>query len=330
MNSSSRWASQPAELDVIYASPFAGACACRTSTLNGFVETADNTHAFLKPEGSVSSINSYGYSPQPLQYYIDYTRTILTTKGADGKMPAKPIFISITASDPQDLDEMVTRIQVLRTELRKFYESKPAGVVVDPSTLIAIEFNTSCPNIPNSPPPAYDIPRLSPFLEILRQAFRADNSLILGLKLPPYSDSTMPAEVVRELEKYSTLTQLPDRTPISPWAFLTCTNTLGNSFAPESQLIRPGGNVSNNGEGLQGGLGGDPIHFLALGNVRAFAQALNQSPDTAMHDVRIIGVGGVTSRAAADRMRDAGATVVACATLLGMKGVEALAELAPA
>lgn len=54
-------------------------------------------------------------------------------------------------------------------------------------------------------------------------------------------------------------------------------------------------------------------------NVRSFATLLTADPQTA--DIKIIGVGGVTSPKAAKRMFRAGASVVACATALGKEGV---------
>jgi dihydroorotate dehydrogenase (fumarate) len=48
---------------------------------------------------------------------------------------------------------------------------------------------------------------------------------------------------------------------------------------------------------------------------------LVSSPIAAVKHIGIIGVGGVTSPAAYKRMRDAGATAVACATALGVNGI---------
>lgn len=48
---------------------------------------------------------------------------------------------------------------------------------------------------------------------------------------------------------------------------------------------------------------------------------LASSPIPAIQSIGIIGVGGVTSPAAYQRMKKAGAAAVACATALGMNGV---------
>lgn len=50
-----------------------------------------------------------------------------------------------------------------------------------------------------------------------------------------------------------------------------------------------------------------------------FAKLLLANPSTA--DIKILGVGGVTSPAAAKRMFKVGATAVECATALGKEGV---------
>jgi len=53
----------------------------------------------------------------------------------------------------------------------------------------------------------------------------------------------------------------------------------------------------------------------------------NEAITAGLGDVRIIGVGGVTSKEAAARMRQAGADVVGCATLLGKEGIQAFEML---
>jgi len=340
MNSSCLWASDLSDLRTLYDSPHTGAVTTRTATLHGFSEDGSHAHAFL--HGSISSINSYGYSPHPLSQYLAWVRILLTTPTAAGTKPKKPIIISITASTPPVLAQLVDEIQSLRAELRDGHlSSRPADVdadasAPDPSGLIAVEINTSCPNIPGTPPPAYSLPQLFPFLDVLATAVRGDPTLTLGLKLPPYPEPAKAAEVVRALGAYTT--QRTDGTPMSPWAFLTCTNTLGNALVFEEQVLRHD-SVTRESQasaavrqfalpGGRGGLGGDAIHALALGNVHAFAQALSESPDPALRDVRLIGVGGVTSPAAAARMRAAGADVLACATLLGREGVRAFEILA--
>lgn len=81
---------------------------------------------------------------------------------------------------------------------------------------------------------------------------------------------------------------------------------------------------------IYGGLAGEFIHPLSLGNVHRFSSLLGSHPDPQLRGIVVIGVGGVTSSAAALRMVRAGASLVACATALGVHGVSAFEGLAEA
>jgi dihydroorotate dehydrogenase (fumarate) len=63
-----------------------------------------------------------------------------------------------------------------------------------------------------------------------------------------------------------------------------------------------------------------PLNHLCR-NVLAFSELIAQHSDPAIREIKIIGVGGVTSAAAYRRMRSVGAYAVACATALGLEGV---------
>ncbi|KAG5634908.1 hypothetical protein H0H81_000368 [Sphagnurus paluster] len=313
INSSCAWASDLAQLTALYESPFTGAVTTRTATLDGFQEGPSHTVAFTTAE-SLASINSYGYSPHPLTQYLTWIKALLTQPG-----PTKPFIISITSSSAPTLRTMVAAIQTLRTEL---------GASLAPA--IAIELNTSCPNIPGAPPTAYAISALRPLLAVLCEAHTHDPSLTLGLKLPPFVHR---AQFVALLDGLVDL--CPPDSDACPFAFFTCTNTLGNSLLFADQCTPPD---RDNATTLEhepksepnfavptalGGLAGEPLHALALGNVYTFAQLL-QAPEYArLRGVALVGVGGVTSRAAAERMRRAGACVVGCATFFGREGVRA-------
>lgn len=183
---------------------------------------------------------------------------------------------------------------------------------------IAIELNTSCPNIPAHPPPSYDPagPALAALLDALAEFFWKDTRLTIGIKLPPYVVGTQITDVVQTIAAYSRID--PELgTSVNPIAFLTCTNTLGNSLAFADQV--QGATVS---PGI-GGLAGEAIHSLSLGNVYAFSKLLAKSEDPALQEIAIIGAGGVTTSEAVARMHRAGARVVGSATLLGKLGVPA-------
>ena len=157
---------------------------------------------------------------------------------------------------------------------------------------------------------------------MLTDAHSIDLTLSIGLKLPPYVYKDQISEVIAGIKSLSTPSD--DGTVNNPVAFLTCTNTLGNSLLFSDQAITTGHQLFAVPTAL-GGLAGDPLHPLALGNVFTFKNLISsqEAKDTGISHIKIIGVGGVTSREAAMRMRNAGAVAVGCATLFGKEGVRA-------
>lgn len=319
INTACAWATDEPQLAALFDSPYTGAVTTRTSTLGGFTEDASHTvtpfpfskHAadpLIKVaffRDSLSSINSYGYSPHPLLSYVGpggWVRAILE-RTPDS---SKPFIISITESHPTDLRLVLNAIQDLRAAQQGW------------ASRIAIELNTSCPNIPAHPPPSYDPagPALAALLDVLAEFFWKDTRLTIGIKLPPYVVGTQIADVVQTIAAYSRID--PELAmSVNPIAFLTCTNTLGNGLAFADQVegatVPPG----------IGGLAGEAIHSLSLGNVYAFSKLLAESEDPALQEIAIIGAGGVTTPEAVARMHRAGARVVGSATLLGKLGVAA-------
>ncbi|KAI3608700.1 dihydroorotate oxidase [Moniliophthora roreri] len=256
----------------------------------------------------MSSINSYGYSPHPLSSYLEWIQKILDS---DKKENVKPFIISITASTSSDLERMVTDIQTFRVST--------GDNAITPSR-IAIELNTSCPNIPESPPSAYSPLSevgLRDLLGVLRDANASDPTLTIGLKLPPFVSRQQFVDIITLLNQFSYSS--PDSRPF-PFAFLTCTNTLGNSLF-FSEQTRSSISMEFALPTATGGLAGDALHPLALGNVYTFAHLLKS--EASLTDMGLIGVGGVTNQEGVKRMQKAGAVVVGCATMLGIHGVKA-------
>jgi len=306
INSSCAWASELHELEELYKSVYTGAVTTRTATLNGFTE--DSSHTVVFSKDSVSSLNSYGYSPHPLSTYLSWIQAIIQ----NDPNSSKPFIISVTSSSPSSLSSMLDAIQDLRSKL---HDSE--GYI----SRIAVELNTSCPNIKGSPPPAYSVPALVPLLNVLAEHHRKDTTLTIGLKLPPYFYSTQFEDMLRCISGYSGVVQ-------NPFAFLTCTNTVGSCLLFTDQIDHT---VPSTGQFALpttfGGLAGESIHALSLGNVCTFVELLASAEDEMLRGIKIIGVGGVTSPEAAVRMRRAGASVVGCATLLGKLGVTAFERL---
>ncbi|KAI0935790.1 hypothetical protein AcW1_000217 [Taiwanofungus camphoratus] len=328
LNSSCLWASDLDQLRELYGSPYTGAVTTRTATLRGYKEDTSNAVVFARD--TLATLNSYGYSPHPLSQYLEWVGMLLTAPSSKKAvtMRRKPIILSITASNPADLSEMLKHIVAFRARLHSELSSSES----DAATLVALELNTSCPNIPSAPPPSYHLPALRPLLDVLAEEARSDPGLTLGLKLPPYPDVTRVTEVVACLSEYTFVNQAGEKQ--NPFAFLTCTNTLGGSLLFTQQAFASLSTSTPTSSPTAtdtifalppalGGLGGAPLHPLALGTVLSFSRALAMHSDPAVRAIKLIGVGGVVDCAAAARMRAAGACAVGCATLLGKEGVRA-------
>ncbi|KAF7306468.1 DHO-dh domain-containing protein [Mycena indigotica] len=304
VNASCAWASDLQQLQALFDCDYTGAVITRTATLQGFTEDATHTAAFASQ--SLSSINSYGYSPHELAQYLLWIDTILSSAKTK-----KPFIISTTASDPKSMELAVSAIQSLRAKHPQ----------------VGIEFNTSCPNIQGSPPAGYTPRELVPLLSVLADAWALDPTLTIGLKLPPYVHAAQFIEVISVLRALCTL-QPGSGGARSPIAYIACTNTLGNSLLFPDQVDESAASEFALPTGL-GGLAGDALHPLALGNVHSFSKALaSEGSNSGLRDLIIIGIGGVTSAAAAERMRKAGAHVVGSATLFGKEGIRAFEILA--
>ncbi|KAF8641087.1 hypothetical protein AX17_000731 [Amanita inopinata Kibby_2008] len=307
INSACAWSSDFYQLQALYDSPYTGAVTTRTTTLKGFRE--DDSHSVAFTSSTTSTLNSYGYSPHPLATYLSWIEHIL----ANSQMSKlKPFIISITASDMNTLQSLVQHIQRLRQKLRKHADTDSEHPPV------AIEVNTSCPNIPNASPPGYEPSSLSAILSTLAEEFAKDHSLTLGLKLPPFVYHEQFLAVLEAIK--STVFSIEDGSRISPIAFVTCTNTLGSSLLFSEQVVNQQSDYAV--PTALGGLAGELIHPLALGNVHVFAN-LFQNAAPGLPSIKIIGVGGVTSKEAAERMFKAGAAIAGCATLLGKEGIHA-------
>jgi dihydroorotate dehydrogenase (fumarate) len=225
---------------------------------------------------------------------------------------------------------MLDSIQGLRV---KFRDSEGT------TSRIGIELNTSCPNIKGSPPPAYNMSGLTPILDVFAQYFWRDPTLAIGLKLPPYTYSTQFDELVRTISAYSRPDPSDESRRLNPFAFLTSTNTLGQTlFFAEQATVPVTATATNTSTPVVlpwefalptvlGGMAGEALHPLALGNVYTLRRLLDAHDDPSVRGISIVGVGGVTSRAAHVRMRRAGAAIVACATILVREGAGAFKKL---
>jgi dihydroorotate dehydrogenase (fumarate) len=114
-------------------------------------------------------------------------------------------------------------------------------------------------------------------------------------------------------------------------SFVTATNTLGSalhlSSPPSLAVDKPPTYQptlsSAAGTGI-GGLAGEAIHYLSLGNVDTLRRGLDA---VGLQDVVVIGVGGVGDTEGMRRMLSVGAGAVGVGTALGREGVDVFAKI---
>lgn len=306
LNSATPWATSVDDLTALYNSPHTGAVTTRTSLLHGFPENPSVHQKVLFPTpgtgSAVSSLNTYGYSPLPLDHYLHAVDNIIKASNAP---QTKPFIISVTGRPDEVKDAVVT--------IGNFAKKTSYSLLV--------EINLSCPNITGKPPPAYNLVELLNYLSAL-SGIELAAPVPLGLKTPPY---TYDGEYKVLLDA---LKQHPDVV-----SFITSTNTLGSSLhlsSPPSLAVSDSRRTvyqptlsSEAGTGI-GGLGGACIHWLSLGNVATIRRMLNAE---GLRDVAVIGVGGVGDRDGWERMLSVGAVAVGVGTALGDRGVRVFGEI---
>ena len=238
----------------------------------------------------------------------------MSESGQLDKVPAKPFIVSVSGS-VSEVAACCTHLLELQNHPERF-RWKPDGDYGD--LVMMMEINLSCPNIPGKPPPAYDGAALSEYITAISEAIQmtgAGNGIPMhvGIKTPPYTYAGQFGTLIQAFERS---VELYGGCPIS---FITATNTLGSCLV----LNADGGSTlgSANGSGV-GGLAGDALHPLALGNVKTIKQMLNASLFEELKRIAIIGIGGVSDAGGYKRMRKVGAMAVGVGTALGLDGVK--------
>ena len=334
LNSANPWATTYDDLKTLYDSPNTGAVTIRTSLWTEFQQDPKlHQYTFFSPTtghatskidtslaegrgeslpGETSSLNTLGYSPIS---FPDYMKVLgnMSESGQLDKVPAKPFIVSVTGTVFQ-VAACCTHLLELQNHPERF-RWKPDGDYGD--LVMMMEINLSCPNIPDKPPPAYDGRELSEYIAAISEAkqmasIRNEIPLHVGIKTPPYTYAGQFQTLIQTLEQS---TALHDGCPIS---FITATNTLGSCLVLDER--RESALGSANGSGI-GGLAGDALHPLALGNVKTIREMLDASPFEELRRIAIIGVGGVSDAAGYRRMRKVGAMAVGVGTALGREGV---------
>lgn len=311
INSANPWCSTREDLQALFDSPHTGAVTTRTSLLVGFphdpaihqfVFFGNGSHSAQSkdsrdgpiPASHEGSLNTLGYSPTPLADYLAMLGDIVASSTLpDPTRWSKPFIISVTGS-ADDVVECYSMIQDVQETL---------------SNPLCMEVNLSCPNIPSKPPPAYSKSSLVEYLQKLAQVPHATGKhrVAIGLKTPPYTYHDQLRNLIDALGASSTSTCRVD--------FITAINTLGGSLLLDSDLTPVLNSASDSGIG---GMGGGPVHPLALGNVKTIRQLLDEH---GLGSTSIIGVGGVSDAGGFRRMKSAGASIVGVGTALGREGV---------
>ncbi|QSZ37843.1 hypothetical protein DSL72_008943 [Monilinia vaccinii-corymbosi] len=315
INSACPWATTKSELLDLYSSPHTGAVTIRTSLLEPFTHDPQiHQYTFFDPKsnstlasisqgrseakpGETNSLNTLGYSPISLDSYLHILLELAHDEEFQHLTP-KPWIISVTGS-AEEVGECCKRI---------------SGQHGKSNLKLMMEINLSCPNIAGKSPPAYDEQALTSYIKAIGsvKAGGGKQDILVGIKTPPYTHSEQFQNLISALEFGSALL---GHNPIS---FITATNTLGSCLVVD-ELGNPilGSSV---GGGI-GGMAGDALHPIALGNVKTIRKMLDESRFESVRCTEVIGVGGVKDKASFTRMRSVGASIVGVGTALGREGV---------
>jgi len=330
LNSANPWATTQEDLLSLYDSPYTGAVTIRTSLLDGFTQSA-STHQYtffsastgytksnVDSSGSVyaegrgavipgetSSLNTLGYSPIPFGHYLNILHSLARSQQLT-RQPMKPFIVSVTGS----ADE----VQKCYLQLVKLHNDSVPGLD------LMMEINLSCPNIPDKAPPAYDGWSLAEYISavsVVQHDFAAEGlkKVHVGIKSPPYTYHDQFVTLIESIESRVVGQKDGERCPIS---FITATNTLGSCLVLNQKGEPALGSATGTGIG---GMAGDALHALALGNVRTIRSMLDASNYESVRTIAIIGVGGVGDADGYQRMRSVGAMAVGVGTALGREGV---------
>jgi dihydroorotate dehydrogenase (fumarate) len=205
--------------------------------------------------------------------------------------------IEKTLSMAQEMKEYTTKPVIISLSGLSLDENlQMIKMVQDQNIVDLIELNLSCPNIPNKPMVGYDPEQV---LNTLSKVREIGGNIKLGVKLPPYTDLPIFDQISKLLIDFDV-------------SYITCCNTLGNCLVinpdTETVLIKPKNGL--------GGLAGDFVKPLALGNVWNFYQRLQGK-------VQIIGVGGIRTGTDAFEFVLAGADAIQIGTTWAQEGIGA-------
>ncbi|NYZ79908.1 dihydroorotate oxidase, partial [Candidatus Micrarchaeota archaeon] len=201
--------------------------------------------------------------------------------------------------------EMAERVRRLRLLTEKPIIASVAGftpeeyawmsLLFDESGADMIEVNLSCPNVAGKPQAAYDAEQTREIISSVKEKTKLPTSV----KLPCYPDAVVQEKIADVL--------LDVRVDC-----ITAINSVGNCviLRDKKPIIRP----------VFGGLCGDYIKPVALGTVKRFYDLFGGR-------IKIIGVGGIKTRADVDDFISVGADLVQIGTAYEEKGVSVFGDL---
>jgi len=207
------------------------------------------------------TFNSKGLPNPGYSYYRD----ILIKYNVNNN---KPFFISIGY---ESNDNCLSILKDLQTITKK---------------QIFVELNMSCPNVKNKTVPAYNIDILNNLLFNLKE-FNNQNKIIIGIKLPPYLDTSFIHKVCDILNNHLSV------------KFITMCNSI-----PNTVYIKDNNYVLNT---IMGGMSGKANKYVSLGSILHFKKKLDSS-------IVIIGCGGISDVSDIDDYFMCGATYVQIAS----------------
>lgn len=213
-----------------------------------------------------------------------------------------PGLAKITAFAPSMLERAQAAGKTLRWSFAGFSLEEYAKGAARLCPFGPVELNLGCPNVwgesGQKPIAAFN-------LDLMERILSSVDAVVPGsydVKVSPYSDPLMIEQVAHVLMRHNV-------------EHVVTSNTFPNGIA-----VIGGKRVLNTPNGY-GGVAGNALHQVALGQVSQFVSALTDSP------IKVVGVGGVNSGARIIAMREAGASKVQIGTAFGERKGRVFSEM---
>lgn len=270
-----------------------GAVCSKSATLEERSGNPQPRYTEIQLGDRMASINSEGLPNKGFAAYSDVSFLQRLKECCEPR--GKPYILSISGLSLKENLEMLDRLAQSPDVLQH---------------LSAVEVNVACPNVPGKPLVGYDFPQFAEVVQAMSRHPLFTKDCVLGFKLPPYLDAPLFDAVAEMLN------------PIAlgrggALGYVVCCNTLGSALAvdieTETTVLHPKGGF--------GGLGGQLVRHLALGNVRHLRSRLDDS-------IHVVGCGGVATGEDAFAHILCGATAVQVATQHRVEGPRCFERIA--